>query len=195
MSEQWAVFRSGYQVSDLGRVRRNGRVLRPVRSSNGYRIFGLHFAGERKNILVHRAVAECFIGPCPEGMQVNHKDGDKLNNAATNLEYVTVSGNQIHALQHGLATVPTARASGDQHWTRTQPGRVARGDQNGARLHPERIVRGSDAHASKVTELIVREIRSLHSDGASQLEIAERFSISRRNVNYIVNGKSWRHVE
>ena len=42
---------------------------------------------------VHRLVAAKYIGVCPDGMEINHKDGDKLNNHWMNLEYVTHSEN------------------------------------------------------------------------------------------------------
>ena len=53
-------------------------------------------------MLVHRAVAATFFGQ-PENLeiQVNHKDSDRGNNHANNLEYVTAAQNQQHALQRG----------------------------------------------------------------------------------------------
>ncbi len=52
---------------------------------------------------VHRLVAAAFI-PNPQNKRcVNHKDGNKLNNHASNLEWVTHSENMVHAVNNGLA--------------------------------------------------------------------------------------------
>ena len=51
-----------------------------------------------RHVLRHLVVAETFIGPRPAGMQTNHIDGDKGNNRASNLEYVTPAENVRHSL-------------------------------------------------------------------------------------------------
>ena len=58
--------------------------------------------GKGKKYLLHRLLAQAFI-PNPEGKPcVNHKDGNKHNNALRNLEWVTRSENQRHAYETGL---------------------------------------------------------------------------------------------
>jgi hypothetical protein len=71
--------------------------------SSGYEVISLYNdSGVRKTYKVHRLIAEAFLGiPLPK-MEVNHKDGNKLNNNAFNLEWVTRSENQQHARRLGL---------------------------------------------------------------------------------------------
>lgn len=84
--------------------------------------------------------------------------------------------------------------SGDEHWTRKKPECMARGDRNGARRHPDLILRGDKCPASRLTELTVREIKQLAASGVPRKTIAAQTNTSRRNVSYIVNGGSWKHV-
>jgi hypothetical protein len=60
--------------------------------------------GTRKTIASHRAIAETFIPNPLELPQVNHIDGNPLNNDVNNLEWCTASDNQKHAYATGLKT-------------------------------------------------------------------------------------------
>ena len=96
-----------YQVSDRGRVRRcrrdGHRVLKPVAASNGYYQICLYNGGKSRRVLVHALVAAAFLGPRPSPEhQINHLDGDKANNTAENLEYLTRRENRRHASATGL---------------------------------------------------------------------------------------------
>lgn len=110
MNENWkdvAGYEGRYQVSDQGRVRGvTGKVLSPNRQNSGYHIVHLYLGGKatRKPALIHRLVAAAFVQGA--GPDVNHKDGDKKHNAASNLEWATKSENMLHAHATGLATAP-----------------------------------------------------------------------------------------
>lgn len=87
-----------YDVSDFGRVRRM-RTLRILVSSmeSGYERVTLIIGGKNRKFGVHQLVALAFIGPRPDGCEVNHIDLDKANNAPGNLEYLTHVENLAHA--------------------------------------------------------------------------------------------------
>lgn len=85
------------------RGRPRGRILTPAEDTKGYLVFRVCLPdGRQWRCKIHRVVAAAFIGPCPGGMQVNHKDGDKKNNRADNLEYATCGENVRHGWAAGL---------------------------------------------------------------------------------------------
>lgn len=102
-----------YQISNLGRIKRlkklivlqNGgkyyleeKILKPGKNSRGYNLVVI----KGKALRIHRLVAETFI-PNPENkQQVNHKDGNKNNNRAENLEWCTCKENVNHAIKIGV---------------------------------------------------------------------------------------------
>lgn len=97
-----------YEASDLGRVRRIApgrgarvdRILTLRALPTGYLLATLNMDGKAYIRLVHRLVAEAFLGTCPDGREVNHRDSDKTNNRPSNLEYVTRSENLLHAVEN-----------------------------------------------------------------------------------------------
>lgn len=90
-----------YEITKDGRIinkKWGGREIKPQPNGKGY--LRVHIAGEMR--FVHRLVAERYI-PNPEHKpQVNHKDGNKRNNSADNLEWVTNLENRKHAVDNGL---------------------------------------------------------------------------------------------
>ena len=92
--------KADYTITKNGEVYNNvtGKKLKPQTNGKGY----LRIKIENKLEFVHRLVAEKYI-PNPENKpQVNHKDGNKLNNCVDNLEWVTNLENRQHAISHNL---------------------------------------------------------------------------------------------
>lgn len=117
MSEIWRDtpgYEGFYQVSDTGKIKSIPRTDRVGRSSPGRMMalavnkrwgrlqVSLWKNGRGRTWKVHTLVALAFLGPQPKDMDVNHRDGNKLNNCASNLEYVTRKENIHHACAMGL---------------------------------------------------------------------------------------------
>lgn len=103
-----------YAISDMGRVRSlprtsrrrryRGKILRPVKMSSGYLYISMRVRGKGLNKLcrIHRLVAEAFL-PNPDNLPVvNHKNEDKTDNRASNLEWCSVGYNANYG--HGALT-------------------------------------------------------------------------------------------
>lgn len=105
--ESWKTFRktnrAEWQVSTLGRIKKNGEIYTPyIRGGHkGSRYLCLSINTPHSGY-IHRIVASTFI-PNPENKRtVNHIDGDKTNNAVSNLEWASYSENNIHAIENKL---------------------------------------------------------------------------------------------
>lgn len=94
------------EVSSKGRVRSllrgEPRVLKTQEDNKGYHRLRVTIEREKMCYKVHREVAKAFI-PNPDNLpQVNHKDGNKSNNAVDNLEWISNRDNAHHAIENGL---------------------------------------------------------------------------------------------
>lgn len=99
-----------YTVSVDGHVCRDGSIMALTAdvSPKGYRRVTLSIDGKTERFLVHRMVAEVYLVKKPEHTEVNHKDGIPGNDWKDNLEWVTKSENQLHAINMGNAAHLTA---------------------------------------------------------------------------------------
>lgn len=118
MTEKWRAvpgWEGTYEVSDQGRVRSLprsvrggftghrlvlGRVLQPVKRTSGHRGVILTDGDRRERPGVHQLVARAFLGPCPNGHEVCHNNGDPTDNRAENLRYGTRHENIMDAVKH-----------------------------------------------------------------------------------------------
>jgi hypothetical protein len=90
-----------YLVSDEGYVLgKSGKKLKPSINPRGYQIINISDNGHVKGLSVHTAVMMTFNpdGKLDESYQVNHIDGNKLNNNIENLEWVTPKENMRHSV-------------------------------------------------------------------------------------------------
>lgn len=92
-----------YEINSNGTIFRNVKTKKNLKikldlhhSKKGYYVTFVHFNGRKPNsfvkrVMIHRAVAEAWIGECPDGYEVDHKDRNSHNNDYHNLRYVTKS--------------------------------------------------------------------------------------------------------
>ena len=166
-AEKWARLQQfpDYEVSNRGQVRHHDKMMSTWANSDGYRMVTLRAPGIEKKARVHRLVAMAFCDGHRPGLEVNHKNGDKTNNHADNLEWVTTQENVIHSFRLGLR-VPN----------------VMLGEKNpGAKL-TENDVRDIRRHAAE-------PYRGMFS------ELARRFGVSDSTIRAVVTRKCWRHVQ
>jgi hypothetical protein len=106
-----------YKVSNLGRIKSidriiphshsgcmtfKERIIKPAKNKGGYLIVILNKRGKTIAKTLHRLIAISFINNDEKKPQINHLNGDKLDNCVNNLEWCTQSENQIHAFKLGL---------------------------------------------------------------------------------------------
>ena len=119
--EKWKFikgFDKNYQVSSYGKIktmnrpvyRKSGKIhyivkekiLKCYLSTSGYIATSLRLNDKETKLYIHRIVASHFVPEIFGKTHVNHKDGNKLNNNADNLEWVTPKENIEHAIRSGL---------------------------------------------------------------------------------------------
>ena len=223
--EEWRVVTQypNYEVSNLGRVRRT-TYLRSQRSQEGYaavQIYDRNHGVQRK---IHRLVAEAgFIGPKPSGVhEVNHKDMDRMNPCASNLEWCTRLENSRHSWTYGNRrnTVARGEKSGNvkltdhqvvciRHfrriWRQRSIARKFGVSQNAIlQIHAGRvwthlpsikmdsIRKGEHHHGAKLMASQVCCIRALHV--IEHKTLGKWFRVGRATISLILEHKTWRHL-
>ena len=162
-----------FECSNLGRIRnaQNGHIYTPHICGIGYYQICTCINGVNKNIKIHKAVPETFL-PNPDNLRdVNHKDGNKLNNNLDNLEWTSHRDNTLHAFKTGLNSIEHLLS-------------ISR--------------KGEDSNLSKLTWEDVRYIREHYISPrvgnryGNSRSLAEMFGVTTACIYHIVNGKTWK---
>lgn len=187
-------------TSDGGVWSRKSGTWRQLKSCNvnGYRKVNLiERSGEYVTQKVHILVAHAFLGPRPDGMDINHMDGNKAHNSWLNLEYVTRSANVLHSV-HVLGNKPGKRISIDEKQRRARVDRCMRRRALAERLwlRDGRASFSRPARASqKLDESQVLEIRKhAASRTMTRRAMAKAYGVSRPTIDRIISGHKWAHV-
>lgn len=174
-----------YQASNFGRikslqrkVRFTGRwnkellrlipekILKHENKINGAGYYGV-VLGRGKSEMVHRLVCLAFNGlPTKTKFQVNHKDCNKLNNHAKNLEWISHKKNMRHAVKNGRFIEHNKKCS--ERWS------------------------GAKNVKAKLNEQQIIEIRN--SKGIIQTELAKKYGVSQSMISAILIRKSWKSL-
>ena len=160
-----------YEVSAVGEFRRlttrSGRSFSEPRlvktgSRKGYRNVTFCKEGNIQTYAAHRVVWEAFNGFIPDGIQINHKNGNKADNNLANLELATPSENTRHAFTH-LGRKPVKNPNP--------------GERNGR---------------AKLSDADIPAIFAARAQGLSQQKIADRFGVSQVSISRVLLGKSFK---
>ena len=159
----------GYSATDSGDIYSHHRFepfpLKQTLHTQGYKQVNLKTAKGFRTRLVHVLVLEAWIGPRPDGMVTNHKNGDKTDNRLENLEYVTQTENMKHAYALGLSPKPPTRYGEDLK------------------------------HLAKMTTQKVLALRAETDREPGYLErFGVKYGISAATVSKILLRQTWKHI-
>ena len=95
---------TNYSICPYGNLINNktNKLKTPEIRRNGYVYYKILINGVYKNVTAHKMVYETHIGEINKSLDINHIDGNKLNNSFNNLEQVSRSENMLHAYKLGL---------------------------------------------------------------------------------------------
>jgi hypothetical protein len=191
MEEMWQDlegYKGYYKISNYGRIKsidrdvhsryknieyklkKYGKILKPHLNSKNTRNAYYRVCLSKESIIkwecVHRLIAKTFI-PNPDNKpQVNHKDGNKLNNDIENLEWVTSSENSEHACKIGLKVMPCMK--GESH-------------------HSNKLTEIEVIKIKKTLKYDKIEI-------GHWSRLAKELNVSPSCISDVVNGRHWTHV-
>jgi hypothetical protein len=158
-----------YYIDEQGNVyskkRGNIKKLSPILTHYGYYDVGLTNSKGICKMYIHRLVAEHYIDNPNNLPQVNHIDGNKLNNNVFNLEWCNSKDNLKHARETGLNnSIPRPNGKGEKN------------------------------SRSKLTDNLVLEIRQKASEGITHKELSMHYKVAESTISGIISRIRWKHI-
>lgn len=167
--EKWSLVKDfpDYLISDKGNLKtlKTLEDRKPHIKEDGYVFIPLSSKEGQKIKYIHRLVAEAFVANPLNKEQVNHKNGIKSDNRASNLEWVTPKENIQHAIETGLLKY------------KNKEDKIKK--SNGSKLNPEKVI----------------EIRVLWETGEyKKVQLAKMFGVSESTIRDVITKRQWRNV-
>lgn len=177
-------YEGSYKVSDMGRVfssklgrgtmSRDG-IMRPFgKKNNWYLRVRLRKDNQDKEYPVHALVWMAFRGTRPNGLEINHKDGNKRNNRLENLELITHSENIKHAYNTGL--IPPRKGEANVRAVLTEKDVIALRKEYKAIQKARRLQGKTKAPHGTIQRF------------------AQRYGITTTSIEYAIARKTWTHI-
>ena len=208
-----------YSVSSFGNVRNNTTmyILNPFITARGYLQVSMQFTSRvnRITIDVHKLVIRAFVPNPYDKPYVNHIDGVKTNNKASNLEWCTPLENNEHAVKLGLIqsgedsylsiltekevlTIIEKLKNGSRNIELAKEFKVAHNTIDDIRCNRtwrylERAPILGDGPIKKLTGDMIPIIRRMFLDGLKDGYIAKQFGVAPATINQIRNGNTWKN--
>lgn len=160
------IFELPYYIDEQGTVYTYKlKTKKTYLSNSGYKYVILRINGKNKCYYNHRLVALHYLSNPNNYPQVNHIDGDKLNNNLNNLEWCNNSINSIHAYKLGL------------------------------RIAPKHLHKKGEEHLnSKLNETQVKEIKFRLNKKEKMTELAKEYNVHINTIKRIKWNITWTHI-
>lgn len=169
MELQPIVSAEGYAASKCGKIISYHRLepfaLTPCKQNMGYSKVQLKVAKNTyKGFLVHALVMEAWVGQRPDGMVINHINGNKTDNRLENLEYCTRSYNMAHSYRTGLSPKPPTKYGANA------------------------------PKAKMTDELVLALRQETDREVGYTYRLAAKYGVTGPTVSKALLGKTWRHL-
>ena len=174
MAEKWEKIPGfpGYKASSNGNImgKRGQTLTGCINNITKYQVVCIMRDGKQITVCVHHLVCSAFHGARPDGMQVAHKDGTRINNHPGNLRWATYKENHADALKHG-----------------THTSFFIKGECNGHAKLTEQDVREIRSHHCE---------RYKHgaSVRAVSRKLADKYGVLPATIKAVLTRQNWRHL-